>query len=290
MATGQASPKRGKVVDLPEAIITIGTATDGGTGTTASVAFTASSPTTGGPFNSFTATSNPGSFTNTGGSSPVVVSGLTADTAYTFTVKATNGTGSGPVSSASNSVTPSLPNSYEAIATLSGTGSSDTITFSSIPNTYKHLQIRGIQVVDYGSSDYGNAGVRFNGDSNYNYTTHAMRGYYDTTANQQGINYTLGGAGVTYGMILGAYLGSNTNTMFPTIIDILNYANTGNRKVAKGWSGSTYLNNSSANRGFLQTASTFWDSTAAINSISLFASNGSWNTKTKFTLYGIKDS
>jgi hypothetical protein len=290
MATGQASPKRGKVVDLPEAIITIGTATDGGTGTTASVAFTASSPTTGGPSGFYTATSSPGSFTNTGSSSPIVVSGLTADTAYTFTVKATNGTGSGPLSSASNSVTTTLPNSYEAIATLSGTGSSDTMTFSSIPSTYKHLQIRGIQVVDYGSADYGNSGVRFNGDSGYNYTIHAMRGYYDTTSNLQGINYTLGGAGVTYGMIFGAYLGSNTTVMFPTIIDILNYANTGNRKVAKAWSGSTYLNGSSADRGFLQTASTFWDSNAAINSISLFASNGSWSTKTKFTLYGIKDS
>jgi hypothetical protein len=289
MATGQASPKAGKIVDLPIKTVTIGTATDGGTGTTASVAFTTGSETTGGPVFYYTGTSTPGSFTGTASTSPVIVTGLTADTAYTFTVKATNATGSGPVSSASNSVTTALPNSYEAIATLSGTGSSDLITFSSIPSTYKHLQIRGVQVVDYGSADYGNSGIRFNGDTAYNYTTHTMRGYYDTTANLQGINYTLGGS-ANYGMILGAYLGSNTNIMFPTIIDILNYANTGNRKVAKGWSGTTYLNGSSANRGFLQTGSTFWDSNAAITSISLFASNGNWNTKTKFTLYGIKDS
>jgi len=289
MATGQASPKRGKIVDLPDKTVTIGTATDGGTGTTVSVTFTAGSEATGGPVNFYTATSNPGSVTSNSATSPITVSGLTADTAYTFTVKAVNSTGSGTVSSASNSVTTTVPNSYEAIATLNGTGSSDLITFSSIPSTYKHLQIRGVQVVDYGSADYGNSGIRFNGDTGYNYTTHTMRGYYDTTANLQGINYTLGGS-VNYGMILGAYLGSNTNIMFPTIIDILNYANTGNRKVAKGWSGTTYLNNSSANRGFLQTGSTFWDSNAAITSVSLFASNGSWNTKTKFTLYGIKDS
>ena len=179
--------------------------------------------------------------------------------------------------------------SYEAIATLSGTGSSQELTFSSIPSTYKHLQIRGVTAVNHGGNDYGNAGVRFNGDTAQNYTTHAMRGYWDGSANQQGLNYTLNG-GLNYGMIFGAFLNPAVNTVFPVIIDILNYANTGNRKVAKAWSGSTYLNSSSADRGFLQTASTFWDSNSAINSITLFASNGTWDAKSKFTLYGIKDS
>jgi hypothetical protein len=285
MATGQASPKAGKIVDLPDKTVTIGTATDGGTGTTVSVAFTAGSEITGGPVNFYTATSNPGSVTSNSATSPITVSGLTADTAYTFTVKAVNSTGSGPVSSASNSVTPTLPNSYEAIATLSGTGSASVITFSSIPSTYKHLQIRGVNVTDYNSTDYGNAGIRFNGDTGLNYTTHAMRGYWDGgTGNKQGLNYTLGS--LNYGMISVAYLNTNNDVVFPTIVDILNYANTNNRKVAKAWSGSTY----STDKGILQTGSTFWDSDSAINSISLLCANGSWTSKTKFTLYGIKDS
>ncbi len=83
---------------------TIGTASDGGTGTTASVAFTGVSDAA-----SYTATSTPGSFTATGTTSPIVVSGLSAGTAYTFTVKANNPLGSSAASAASNSVTPTVP-------------------------------------------------------------------------------------------------------------------------------------------------------------------------------------
>jgi hypothetical protein len=263
---------------------TIGTATAGD----ASATVTYTAPTWSGKTSgsvTYTATSSPGGFTGTG-SSPITVSGLTNGTAYTFTVTATTSYGvTGPASAASNSVAPALPNSYEAIATLSGTGSATIITFSSIPSTYKHLQIRGVNVTDYNSTDYGNAGIRFNGDSGLNYTTHAMRGYWDGgTGNKQGLNYTLGS--LNYGMISVAYLNTNNDVVFPTIVDILNYANTNNRKVAKAWSGSTY----STDKGILQTGSTFWDSDSAINSISLLCANGSWTSKTKFTLYGIKDS
>jgi uncharacterized protein (TIGR02145 family) len=54
----------------------------------------------------YTATSNPGGFTGTGQVSPIIVSGLTNATAYTFTIIAININGNGPASSFSNSVTP----------------------------------------------------------------------------------------------------------------------------------------------------------------------------------------
>ena len=88
---------------------TIGTATDTGAGGAVSVAFTA--PTFAGipaTITSYTVTSSPGGFTGTGASSPITVSGLTDGTAYTFTVTATNASGTGPASAASNSATPSL--------------------------------------------------------------------------------------------------------------------------------------------------------------------------------------
>ncbi|MES2583824.1 MAG: fibronectin type III domain-containing protein [Pseudomonadota bacterium] len=62
----------------------------------------------GGGITNYTVTSSPGGITATG-ASPIVVTGLTNGTAYTFTVKATTAAGMGPASAASNSVTPANP-------------------------------------------------------------------------------------------------------------------------------------------------------------------------------------
>jgi hypothetical protein len=76
-------------------------------GTAASVAFTAPSS-AGFPasITGYIVTSSPDNITATGASSPISVTGLTTDTAYTFTVRAINASGTGPASAASNSVTP----------------------------------------------------------------------------------------------------------------------------------------------------------------------------------------
>jgi hypothetical protein len=108
---------------------TIGTATAGNA--SASVAFTAPANIGSSAITSYTATSSPGAFTGTGASSPVTVSGLTNGTAYTFTVQATNGAGTGPASAASNSVTPVVPNYIEEVFSTylyTGTGAARTIT------------------------------------------------------------------------------------------------------------------------------------------------------------------
>jgi len=88
---------------------TIGTATDAATGGAVSVTFSAPSCTGSNAITGYTATSTPSCITGTAASSPVIVSGLTNGTAYTFKVKATNGAGTGPESAASNSATPTLP-------------------------------------------------------------------------------------------------------------------------------------------------------------------------------------
>jgi hypothetical protein len=83
---------------------TIGTATAGTA--QASVAFTAPANNGGSSIIDYTVTSNPGNITVTGASSPIIVTGLTNGTAYTFTVTARNSIGSSLSSSASNSATP----------------------------------------------------------------------------------------------------------------------------------------------------------------------------------------
>jgi uncharacterized protein (TIGR02145 family) len=71
-----------------------------------SVAFTASTSDGGGAISGYTVTSSPGNFTATGAGSPLVVTGLTNLTAYTFTVVATNSVGNSIPSVASTGVIP----------------------------------------------------------------------------------------------------------------------------------------------------------------------------------------
>ncbi|UUA74053.1 DUF4347 domain-containing protein [Cellvibrio sp. QJXJ] len=84
---------------------TIGTAIAGDT--QASVAFVAPVNIGGSAITGYTVTVNPADVAPVmGASSPIVVTGLTNGQAYTFTVTADNVAGTGPASSASNSITP----------------------------------------------------------------------------------------------------------------------------------------------------------------------------------------
>ena len=76
------------------------------TNTQASVAFTAPAFNGGTAITSYTVTSTPGGITATGTSSPIIVTGLTNGTSYTFKVVATNPAGNSVASVASNAVTP----------------------------------------------------------------------------------------------------------------------------------------------------------------------------------------
>jgi hypothetical protein len=88
---------------------TIGTATTA-SATSATVTFTAPASNGGSAITSYTATSSPGGLTGTlagATAGTITISGLTASTAYTFTVTATNLEGTSVASSASNSITTS---------------------------------------------------------------------------------------------------------------------------------------------------------------------------------------
>ncbi|WP_165872461.1 Ig-like domain-containing protein [Shewanella frigidimarina] len=72
----------------------------------ASVSFTAPTNNGGAVITGYTVTSSPGGFTASGASSPLIVTGLTNGTVYTFSVTATNSAGSSVASVSSNSVIP----------------------------------------------------------------------------------------------------------------------------------------------------------------------------------------
>ena len=112
---------------------TIGAATASGA-TSATVAFTAPSNNNGSTITGYTAVSSPGGLTGTGATSPLTVNGLTTNTAYTFTVYATNAVGNSAASAASNSATPVAPSAsggtvtYDGAYTLRAFLTSDTLT------------------------------------------------------------------------------------------------------------------------------------------------------------------
>lgn len=258
-------PSGGKKPTTP----TIGTATDGGTGTTVSVAFTPSTYIGKGTI-TYTATSSPGSLTNTGSGSPIVVSGLTTGTAYTFTVQgATNYGVNSDSSAASNSVTPASPSSFESIATATGTGSSGTISFTSIPSTYKHLQIR------LWNNNGNGIRLRFNSNTSAIYGYHRLRGNGTAASANASTSDT--------SIVNISETTSSANIGGVAIIDIIDYASTTKNKVTRTFTG--YDENGS---GAIDLHSGLWISTSAINAIEIYATSGNFTTSSTFALYGIK--
>jgi hypothetical protein len=114
-----------------------------------SVAFTA--PTTGYTPTSYTVTSSPGSITATGSASPIIVSGLTGGTSYTFTVTSTSAQGTSAASSASASI--AAPTTLTQTFTASGTWTNPGVS------TVEALVVGGGGGGGLGSSDpYGGSG------------------------------------------------------------------------------------------------------------------------------------
>jgi hypothetical protein len=166
---------------------------------------------------------------------------------------------------------------FESIATATGTGSSGTITFSSIPSTYKSLQIRVMALQTNGINDLR---IRFNGDTGSNYAWHTLAGYNSSVA---------AGNGSSQSYMLACVESNNRGALTATnptvaITDVLDYADTNKNKTIRTLGG---MENNSL--GEIDINSGLWMSTSAINSITIFMSGaGSFTTTSVISLYGIK--
>lgn len=168
---------------------------------------------------------------------------------------------------------------YESIATASGTGSSATITFSSIPSTYQHLQVRVIGKASGTVDSFRAARVTANSDSGANYAFHSLNGNGTTAsayASSSDVYMNLGNVFQDSGSTF-------TNQVGAMIIDIIDYASTTKNKTFRAFGGGDA--NGSGN---LQLNSGFWMSTSAITSLTITCSSGNWTTSSIFSLYGIK--
>ena len=120
-------------VALSPSAPTIGTATDQPSGRAynngqASITFTPA--TNGGAAASYTITSSPGSYTGTGSSSPILVTGLQSSTQYTYSVTATNNYGTSSASSSTSNLTATTVPQAPTMGTATGADSSVLVTFT----------------------------------------------------------------------------------------------------------------------------------------------------------------
>ena len=167
------------------------------------------------------------------------------------------------------------PGAMIPIATTTLSTATATITFSSIPQVYEHLQLR----ISGGTAAGNTIEIQFNSDTGNNYSIHRI------TANN-GSSIAVGGAASQTRIALGAGAGLNfaSSVVSGAILDILDYANTSKNKTTRsitGWDSNS--------AGYLDFESGAWYSTAAINRIDLKgASSSNWVSGSTVALYGIK--
>jgi hypothetical protein len=159
-------------------------------------------------------------------------------------------------------------NSYESIQTVTVTSAVSSIAFTSIPATYKNLQIR----YSLTAAAPADTGLRFNSDSGANYSNSLFRGtgsaaqiYPYSAINQAYVQYNIG---------------NNTSV---AVIDILDYTNTNKNTSIRSLAGFENVTT-----GELDFWGGGWYNTAAVTRIDLHCLTSTFSTNSTFALYGIK--
>ena len=158
------------------------------------------------------------------------------------------------------------------------TSSAASITFASIPQSYKHLQIRATMKSTDGTTSRVNGQV--NGVTSGSYTAHNLRGNGSTMA----ANTTTTSATSMLdigGFIPGSFF-EGEGQFSAMIMDVLDYTNTSKNTTFRALSGYRH----SSTSPWIQLASGVYLDTPAISSITLFLNTGSFVSGCRFSLYG----
>jgi hypothetical protein len=171
---------------------------------------------------------------------------------------------------------------YESIATVTvGSGGAASVTFSSIASTYTHLQIRVFAQTSRGTYGNDQMTMRINGDSASNYASHILTG--------DGAVASASAASSQTSINLSFKLGTTTSSAFGVfIIDALDYANTSKLKTIRNLAGVDINGTIATYGGEVELSSGLWQSTSAVNSVTLTPVNANFTQYSSFSLYGIK--
>jgi hypothetical protein len=173
-----------------------------------------------------------------------------------------------------------MATTYTLIASNTvGSGGASSVSFTSIPQTYTNLVLKLSMRGNYTGDLVTNPAITFNGSS----TGYSERLLWN------GNNNTAGSANGSYSGFQFTWANgpsSTSNTFSNGEMYIPNYTSSNYKSMS---SDSVDENNSNSN-GLLSLDSGLWSNTAAITSITLTMSYGSFVQYSTFYLYGISNS
>jgi hypothetical protein len=162
---------------------------------------------------------------------------------------------------------------YESIQTVTLGSSASTISFTSIPGTYKHLQIRAF--ARYTTGTETGVKMRINSDTGSNYAYHELYGTGTGAGAANGINQTAISDVI--------YINSTASVYGAAVVDILDYADTNKFKTIRSLNGADVNGG-----GYITFMSGLWRSTSAITNIEMYVAANAMAQYSSFALYGIK--
>ena len=172
-----------------------------------------------------------------------------------------------------------VPSSFESIASTTLASTASSVTFSSIPGTYQHLQIRFMSTLTGTTASDEFLWLTFNSTGGTSYADHYLWGQ-GTSASAGGVDSQanirfIGQSDLTVGSVDAFCVG---------IIDIHDYASTTKNKTVRAFSG--WDNNGG---GRVNLSSGLFNNTGAITTIKIERS-GTTNmaVNSVFALYGVK--
>jgi hypothetical protein len=175
-------------------------------------------------------------------------------------------------------------NSFDSIATVTLTSSQSSISFTSIPQTYRHLQVRALMRNDISGGNTSTIFVGMNSDTGANYSSHRAYGGGGGTTGVNTTGTSLVTPSNTHGIGAGAGSTATTGVVGANIIDFLDYTNTNKYKTVRSYGG--IANN--ASEQYVLVWSQAWTNTNAITTLTFTSNATNFVSGCVFALYGIE--
>ena len=150
-----------------------------------------------------------------------------------------------------------------------------SVTFSSLStyaSSYQHLQIR----IAARTGVAANLKIQYNGDTAGNYSFHYLEGTGSSVVSGAGTSQSSGDLGVAV---------AETNVFSGFVVDILDPFETTKYKTGRSFYGAA-----TAGSKWMGIMSHNWRSTSAVTSINIAAGAQSFQTGSRFSIYGLKGS